>query len=72
MCRRLSVDVKQRRMIAAANGFLAIGLALWALANRSSLHQPRLHAACGFLMGLSIAMNLGALVKGGRSSGHSV
>ena len=72
MCLCLSGNVKQRGMIAAGSGFLAAGLALWILANRTSLHQPWLHAVCGFLMGLSIAMNVGALAKGRNSGGHSV
>ncbi len=73
MCRRWKdVDQKQRRTIAAANGFLAAGLAIWNLASRASgHHQPWLHAVSGFLLGLSIALNLGAVVKRRHASEHS-
>ncbi|MGA9584793.1 MAG: hypothetical protein WBQ95_05660 [Terracidiphilus sp.] len=55
------------------NWSLAAGLALWTWTSRTGEHgQPWLHAWCGFLLGLSIAINLRAVATRRRDRLHKV
>jgi hypothetical protein len=53
------LDPKTRRMRAIANVSLIIGLLLWVFVHPSGPFERNwLHAACGFLLGLSITISL--------------
>jgi hypothetical protein len=53
------LDKKSRRLMALANFALVLGLSLWLLVHPSGqVERNWLHAACGFLLGLSITINL--------------
>ncbi|MGP8271811.1 MAG: hypothetical protein ACLQLH_17240 [Terracidiphilus sp.] len=53
------LDKKTRRFMALANISLVIGLSLWLFVHPSGqLGRDWLHAACGFLLGFSITVNL--------------
>lgn len=53
------LDRKTRRLMAIANISLVIGLLLWLFAHPSGqLERNCLHGICGFLLGLSITVNL--------------
>lgn len=52
-------DPKTRRLMVIGNFALVLGLALWLLVHPTGRFQKDwLDAACGFLLGLSIAINL--------------
>jgi hypothetical protein len=54
-----SLDKKTRRLMAIGNIALVIGLLLWEFAHPAGQFQKNcLHAVCGFLLGLSITINL--------------
>lgn len=53
------LDKKTRRLMALANISLVIGLLLWLFVHPSGqVERNWLHAACGFLLGFSITVNL--------------
>ena len=53
------LDKKTRRLMALGNISLVIGLLLWQFVHPSGQMQRNwLDAACGFLLGLSITINL--------------
>jgi len=52
-------DPRARRRMALANISLVIGLLLWLFVHPAGqIEQNWLHAICGFLLGVSIAVNL--------------
>jgi hypothetical protein len=68
MCLPDRMDRKNRTPLAIANLCLGVGLMLWNF--REYIHVDRnwLHAACGFLLGLSITINLRWIVCTRRRS----
>jgi hypothetical protein len=61
------LDRKTRRLMALANISLVIGLLLWQFVHPyGQIERNWLDAACGFLLGLSIAINLIGLIFGKR------
>jgi type II secretory pathway component PulM len=57
------LDPKTRRLVAIGNLCLVAGLLLWLFVHPSSqLSNTWLHAIYGFLLGLSTAINLSAVV----------
>jgi len=67
------LDRKGRVQLFIANFSLVIGLLLWNFREYVWPSDPMarnlLHAVCGFLLGLSIALNIGALIRRRRSRG---
>ncbi|MGA2632933.1 MAG: hypothetical protein ABSF16_01750, partial [Terracidiphilus sp.] len=56
------LDKKTRRLMSLANISLVIGLLLWLFIHPAAqMEQNWLHAACGFLLGFSITVNLHGL-----------
>lgn len=68
-------DRKGRVLFFIANMSLVIGLLLWNfreyLLASNPLERDLLHAVCGFLLGLSITINLSGLIRGWRSRGNN-
>ena len=61
------LDPKTRRLMAIANISLVIGLLLWLFVQPSGqIEKNWLHATSGFLLGLSITINLFGLSFGRR------
>jgi len=53
------LDRKTRRLMAIGNISLVIGLLLWLFVHSSGqMERNWLHGVCGFLLGLSITINL--------------
>ena len=53
------LDKKSRRLMALANISLVIGLLLWLFVHPTvQIEKNWLHAVCGFLLGLSVTINL--------------
>lgn len=61
------LNPKARRLLAIGNISLVIGLLLWLFAHPSGQNERNcLHAVCGFLLGLSVTINLFGLWFGRR------
>jgi hypothetical protein len=57
------LDPKTRRLLAIGNMSLVVGLLLWLFVHPSGqIEKNWLHAVCGFLLGLSVTINLMGLV----------
>jgi hypothetical protein len=57
------LDPKTRRLLAIGNISLVVGLLLWLFVHPSGqIEKNWLHAVCGFLLGLSVTINLMGLV----------
>jgi hypothetical protein len=65
------LDPKTRRLVATGNLCLVAGLLLWLFVHPAGqLANTWLHASYGFLLGLSIAINISALVIARSSNRH--
>jgi len=62
------LDPKFRRLVAAANVCLAVGLSLWFFTTPTGVWRIWIHAFCGLLFGYSITVNLCALYSRRRCS----
>ena len=63
------LDPKTRRLLAIGNMSLVVGLLLWLFVHPSGqIEKNWLHAVCGFLLGLSITINLMGLIFARRCS----
>jgi hypothetical protein len=60
------LDPKSRFALFIANISLVIGLLLWNFRMEIHVNQNLLHGVCGFLLGISIAMNLRWLIRARR------
>lgn len=62
MCSPNRVDPRSRFPFVIANVSLAVGLVLWNFRQSTHVNQNWLDGVCGFLLGISIAMNLRWLI----------
>ena len=62
---------RSRASLFVANLSLVIGLLLWNFREYIPMNANLLHAVTGFLLGLSITMNLYALIRARRSRAGS-
>ena len=58
MCSPNRLNTNSRIWLFVANISLVIGLLLWTFRLEIHVNRNWLHAVCGFLLGISIAMNL--------------
>lgn len=66
MCSPNRVDPRSRFPFVIANLSLAVGLLLWNFRLYIHVNQNWLHGVCGFLLGISITMNLRRLIMARR------
>ena len=67
MCSPNRLDPKSRFSLFIANISLVIGLLLWNFRMEVHVNRNWLHAVCGFLLGLSITMNLKSCIRARRN-----
>lgn len=61
------LNMKTRRLVVIANVSLAIGLLLWNFVHPSDqIERNWVHGVCGFLLGVSIAINLFGVILAHR------
>jgi hypothetical protein len=64
---------RRRRLVAIGSGCLAMGLGLSNFVSRPGVHDgPWLHALVGFLLGVSVVMNLSAAVMARRCGDRQI
>jgi hypothetical protein len=66
MCSPNRLDPRSRFPFVIANLSLAVGLLLWNFRLYIHVNQNLLHGVCGFLLGISIALNLRWLIRARR------